>query len=127
MKLGMAIWLCFRRFHRSLEIVECETSWTMDAGGHHRRRLGHKTLAEAERYTPTRPTRSASQRLQCTSSRVKKHEQVSQTPATRAWENAKNQKEIRIIKESWRSLGDSNPCFRRERVRFANPRELICS
>ena len=76
--------------------------------------LGHTTFAEAERYTEEAD--QAARRRRCDQARRTQGEQDCPNHFRRFGKTSKKQRKIKVNKRDWRSLGDSNPCFRRERA-----------
>ena len=77
--------------------------------------LGHTTLAEAERYTEEADQASlavdALARLE-----GHKANDFAQTQSAGLGKPTKKPKKSERVRQNWRSLGESNPCFSLERA-----------
>ena len=79
--------------------------------------LGHTTLAEAERYTEEADQAGLAEDAVI---RLEGHKanRFSQTAPDSLGKAAEKERKIKMKARRWRSLGESNPCFRRERARI---------
>jgi integrase len=77
---------------------------------------GHKTLTEVQRYTIDADKKRLAESGMAKMRERTKSDDTTQTSAPRYTNRAKKLAISRVDVVTWRSLGDSNPCFRRERA-----------
>ena len=86
---------------------------------------GHKTLTEVQRYTSAADKKQLAVSGMAKMRERTKSAEITQTLAPRYTNTAKKSAIAKVDAMTWRSLGDSNPCFRRERAKLSRD-EMLC-